>query len=528
MARNLLRLRRSLSSSGVATLHRALSATSALSSVPRSSSSPVAVVQPSPTVQFQFQSRSFRSSSFYSARTNPSYGGGNQNEEIGPDTILFEGCDYNHWLIVMDFPKDNKPPPEDMIRTYEETCAKGLNMSVDEAKKKIYACSTTTYTGFQVLMTEEESEKFNGVPGVIFVLPDSYIDPQNKQYGGDKYENGVITPRPPPFQYERQGSRFRDRNRYEQQGSNQQGNSSYGQQGSPQGGGNYRTSQNPPQQTPVNPAGGRDTFVPGRDPRPSYQGNQNQMAPSQNPPLQTYGAPGQGEIRGQTPVSSSGGRDTYVPGRDPIPPYQGTYNQSVQRNGPQGNQSTYAPPSQGGYGGNDRTYGYGQGPSSGTPVRGLGGLRGPGAGGSYGPGPSAGSYGQGPNAGSYGQGPNAGSYVPGPGAGSYGPGPDAGSYGQGPDAGSYGQGPIAGSYGQGPSAGSYGHGASAGGYGQGDMARGYGQGPRAAAPIQGPTSGYPAHGNQSFTQGGQRSLEGEGEQTNYAHIGRTGTGQGRY
>ncbi|XP_062109698.1 potassium transporter 4-like [Humulus lupulus] len=32
-------------------------------------------------------------------------------------------------------------------------------------------------------MTEEESEKFNGLPGVIFVLPDSYIDPQNKEYG---------------------------------------------------------------------------------------------------------------------------------------------------------------------------------------------------------------------------------------------------------------------------------------------------------------------------------------------------------
>ncbi|PRQ35769.1 hypothetical protein RchiOBHm_Chr5g0083551 [Rosa chinensis] len=174
MAQNLLRLRRSLSSSLVANLHRSLSSTSALSSVPRSSSpspsssSSPAVVQ---SLQFRFQSRSFRSSSFSSAR--PPYGSNNQNDEIGPDTILFEGCDYNHWLIVMDFPRDNKPSPEEMVRTYEETCARGLNISVEEAKKKIYACSTTTYTGFQVLMTEEESEKFNGVPGVIFVFPDS-------------------------------------------------------------------------------------------------------------------------------------------------------------------------------------------------------------------------------------------------------------------------------------------------------------------------------------------------------------------
>ncbi|BAT82677.1 hypothetical protein VIGAN_03272600 [Vigna angularis var. angularis] len=72
------------------------------------------------------QSRSFRSSStsLLSVRSSQS----NIPEEIGPDTILFEGCDYNHWLFVMDFPRDNKPPPEEMVRVYEETCAKGLNI----------------------------------------------------------------------------------------------------------------------------------------------------------------------------------------------------------------------------------------------------------------------------------------------------------------------------------------------------------------------------------------------------------------
>lgn len=34
--------------------------------------------------------------------------------------------------------------------------------SVEEAKKKIYACSTSNYTGFHVEVTEIESEKFNG------------------------------------------------------------------------------------------------------------------------------------------------------------------------------------------------------------------------------------------------------------------------------------------------------------------------------------------------------------------------------
>lgn len=91
--------------------------------------------------------------------------------------------------------------------------------SVEEAKKKMYACSTTTYTGFQAVMTEEESKKFEGIcsypnfhdlievmgngiwfstfltglPGVIFVLPDSYIDPVNKQYGGKKSTPSIIS-----------------------------------------------------------------------------------------------------------------------------------------------------------------------------------------------------------------------------------------------------------------------------------------------------------------------------------------------
>ncbi|WZZ47996.1 hypothetical protein YC2023_048103 [Brassica napus] len=73
-------------------------------------------------------------------------------------------------------------------------------------------------------MTEEQSEKFKGLPGVVFTLHDSYIDDVKKEYGGDilsfasshlhrthtsslhktililvlfflgdKYENGVIT-----------------------------------------------------------------------------------------------------------------------------------------------------------------------------------------------------------------------------------------------------------------------------------------------------------------------------------------------
>ncbi|CAA7014849.1 unnamed protein product [Microthlaspi erraticum] len=109
-----------------------------------------------------------------------------------------EGCDFNHWLITMDFPKENPPSREEMISTFEQTCAKGLNISLEEAKKKIYAICTTSYQGFQATMTIGEVEKFRDLPGVQYIIPDSYVDLENKVYGGDKYENGVITPGPIP------------------------------------------------------------------------------------------------------------------------------------------------------------------------------------------------------------------------------------------------------------------------------------------------------------------------------------------
>ncbi|XP_008789768.1 multiple organellar RNA editing factor 9, chloroplastic-like isoform X2 [Phoenix dactylifera] len=131
------------------------------------------------------------------------------------ETILLPGCDYNHWLIVMEFPKDPAPTREQMIETYLNTLATVLG-SMEEAKKNMYAFSTTTYTGFQCTVSEETSEKFKGLPGVLWVLPDSYIDVKNKDYGGDKYINGKIIPCTyPTYQpKQRSGSKYQSR-RYE-------------------------------------------------------------------------------------------------------------------------------------------------------------------------------------------------------------------------------------------------------------------------------------------------------------------------
>jgi hypothetical protein len=122
------------------------------------------------------------------------------------ETILLDGCDYEHWLIVMEFPADPKPTEEQMVDAYVKTLASvlgryvlwpiaasystnstchasctlktnavyaaippGIEMiiltvfcSEEEANKKIYSVCTTTYTGFGALISEELSYKVKG------------------------------------------------------------------------------------------------------------------------------------------------------------------------------------------------------------------------------------------------------------------------------------------------------------------------------------------------------------------------------
>ncbi|KAL3577507.1 hypothetical protein D5086_019011 [Populus alba] len=131
------------------------------------------------------------------------------------ETILLDGCDYNHWLIVMEFPNDPKPTEEEMINAYVKTLSSVLG-SEEEAKKSIYSVSTTTYTGFGALISEELSYKVKALPGVLWVLPDSYLDVPNKDYGGDLYEDGKVIHRPQYRYNERQQqTRNRPRPRYD-------------------------------------------------------------------------------------------------------------------------------------------------------------------------------------------------------------------------------------------------------------------------------------------------------------------------
>ncbi|XP_010538368.1 PREDICTED: multiple organellar RNA editing factor 5, mitochondrial-like [Tarenaya hassleriana] len=112
---------------------------------------------------------------------------------------LFPGCDYEHWLIVMDKPGGEGAARQQMIDCYIQTLAKVLG-SEEEAKKKIYNVSCERYFGFGCEIDEETSNKLEGLPGVLFVLPDSYVDPEFKDYGAELFVNGEIVPRPPERQ----------------------------------------------------------------------------------------------------------------------------------------------------------------------------------------------------------------------------------------------------------------------------------------------------------------------------------------
>lgn len=82
---------------------------------------------------------------------------------------LFPGCDYNHWLIVMDKPGGEGATKQQMIDCYIETLAKVLG-SEEEAKKKIYNVSCSRYFGFGCEIDEETSNKLEGMSPSVMEL----------------------------------------------------------------------------------------------------------------------------------------------------------------------------------------------------------------------------------------------------------------------------------------------------------------------------------------------------------------------
>ncbi|KAF9607471.1 hypothetical protein IFM89_036068 [Coptis chinensis] len=63
------------------------------------------------------------SGSGYSPLNDPSPNWSNRPPK---ETILLDGCDYEHWLIVMEFPAPSKPSEDEMVQSYVSTLSSVL------------------------------------------------------------------------------------------------------------------------------------------------------------------------------------------------------------------------------------------------------------------------------------------------------------------------------------------------------------------------------------------------------------------
>ncbi|XP_062194055.1 multiple organellar RNA editing factor 8, chloroplastic/mitochondrial-like [Phragmites australis] len=134
------------------------------------------------------------------------------------ETILLDGCDFEHWLVVMEPPPGDPGNPEvtrdEIIESYIKTLAQVVG-SEEEARHKIYSVSTRHYFAFGALVSEELSYKLKELPKVLWVLPDSYLDVKNKDYGGEPFINGEAVPYDPKYHEEwvRNNARANERSR---------------------------------------------------------------------------------------------------------------------------------------------------------------------------------------------------------------------------------------------------------------------------------------------------------------------------
>ncbi|TVU08800.1 hypothetical protein EJB05_42215, partial [Eragrostis curvula] len=237
------------------------------------------------------------------------------------ETILLDGCDFEHWLVVMDPPPGNPGAPdiprEEIIDGYIKTLAQVVG-SEEEARQKIYSVSTRHYFAFGALVSEELSYKLKELPNVRWVLPDSYLDVKNKDYGGEPFINGEAVPYDPKYHEEwvRNNSRVnqprgRDRPHKPRNIERRENMQNFQNRGATPGQGFSNTS--PP---------GQQGMLP-RDAPPMHHAQPNMPPPPPSagaPPYQAGYAPGSGQNYQQ------GGAPSY----QGVPPgYQGS-NQGYQ------------------------------------------------------------------------------------------------------------------------------------------------------------------------------------------------------
>ncbi|XP_008797096.2 multiple organellar RNA editing factor 8, chloroplastic/mitochondrial-like [Phoenix dactylifera] len=258
------------------------------------------------------------------------------------ETILLDGCDFEHWLIVME-PPDPSLTRDEIIDSYIKTLAQVLG-SEEEAKQSIYSVSTKHYFAFGCKVSEETSYKIKPLPKVRWVLPDSYLDVKNKDYGGEPFIDGKAVPYDPKYHEEwvRNNARANERSRRNDRPRNFDRSRNFERRRENMQ--NFQNREAPPMPNQsFQSQGGQNPFPPqsGMPPRdmPPMPNAQNAMPPRQMPP---------------------------PPNRDynAMPPNVGGMPHNYQSQMPPNPQSSYAPNSGPGYQGS-------QGYQGGSPGGGM-------------------------------------------------------------------------------------------------------------------------------------------------------------
>ncbi|CAK9179871.1 unnamed protein product [Ilex paraguariensis] len=113
-----------------------------------------------------------------------------QNSELNRVETLVDGCDYEHWLVVME-PPEGYPLRDQIVHHYIRTLAMALG-SEEEATKSIYSVSTKYYYAFGCKIPENWTHKIKSLPNVRWVLPDSYLCRRENDYGGEPFIDGEM------------------------------------------------------------------------------------------------------------------------------------------------------------------------------------------------------------------------------------------------------------------------------------------------------------------------------------------------
>ncbi|KAL1202439.1 Multiple organellar RNA editing factor 8, chloroplastic/mitochondrial [Cardamine amara subsp. amara] len=225
------------------------------------------------------------------------------------ETILLDGCDFEHWLVVVEQPEGDLTRDE-IIDSYIKILAQIVG-SEEEARMKIYSVSTRCYFAFGALVSEDLSHKLKELPKVRWVLPDSYLDVRNKDYGGEPFIDGKAVPYDPKYHEEwiRNNARANERNRRNDRPRNFDRSRNFERRRENMAGG-------PPPQRP--PMGG--------PPPPPQMGGSSLPPPPPHMGLNYGGPPPPNNMGGQRPPPNYGGAppQNNMGGQRPPPNYGGT------------------------------------------------------------------------------------------------------------------------------------------------------------------------------------------------------------